>query len=263
MNLRLSTTPGHILIDSGRKSIHATSVLPKSDWVQVVHTYDGQSERVYVNGRLDVPAATPSTLEILTPVRMQIGERFIGDIDEVRISKVARSADWVKLQYENQKPLQTLVGPLVQPGTAFSVSENKIAVLEGKSATVTAKAGGAQKVYWIINNGGSETIADVDRFHFTVDAGRVTGDQSFTLQFKAVYADGVKTLDIPVSDPGRHSGPGVHLGSTGEVGRPRDDRSRAADLQSESDAGQEGRRTEVRLDRSGHRRDSRRSHPGN
>ena len=43
--------------------------------------------------------------------------RFVGDIDEVRISKVTRSADWVKLQYENQKPLQTLVGPLVQPGT--------------------------------------------------------------------------------------------------------------------------------------------------
>ncbi len=41
---------------------------------------------------------------------------FVGDIDEVRISKVARSADWVRLEYENQKPLQTLVGPLVQPG---------------------------------------------------------------------------------------------------------------------------------------------------
>ena len=199
VNLRLSSTPGNILIDTGRKSIQATSVLPKSDWVQVVHTYDGQSEQVYVNGRLDVPATTPSTLEILTPVRMQIGERFIGDLDEVRISNVARSADWIKLQYENQKPLQTLVGPLVQPGSAFSVSEKKIALLEGESATVTARAGGAQKVYWVINNGGLETIAAVDRFHFTVDAGRVTGDQSFTLQFKAVYADGVKTLDIPVS----------------------------------------------------------------
>ena len=78
---------------------------------------------------------------------------FVGDIDEVRISKVARSADWVRLEYENQKPLQTLVGPLVQPGTDFSVSEKKITVLEGKSATVTAKAGGAQKVYWILKSG--------------------------------------------------------------------------------------------------------------
>ena len=39
----------------------------------------------------------------------------------------------------------------------------------------------------------------MDRFAFTLDAGRVTGDESLTLQFKAVYADTVKTLDIPVT----------------------------------------------------------------
>jgi hypothetical protein len=125
--------------------------------------------------------------------------RFVGDIDEVRISKVTRSADWVKLQYENQKPLQTLVGSLVQSGADFSVSEKKITLLEGKSATVTAKAGGAQKVYWILKADGRETMASVDRFSFTMDAGRVTGDKSLTLQFKAVYANMVKTLDIPVT----------------------------------------------------------------
>ena len=64
-------------------------------------------------------------------------------MDEVRISKVARSADWVKLQYENQKPLQTLVGPLVRPGVEFAVSEKSIQLLEGKSITVQAKAGGS------------------------------------------------------------------------------------------------------------------------
>ena len=43
------------------------------------------------------------------------GNRFWhGDIDEVRVSSVVRSPDWVRLQYENQKPFQTLVGPLVQ-----------------------------------------------------------------------------------------------------------------------------------------------------
>ena len=42
------------------------------------------------------------------PSRLWIGGwyhnyNFVGDIDEVRISKVARSADWIRLQYENQK----------------------------------------------------------------------------------------------------------------------------------------------------------------
>ena len=38
----------------------------------------------------------------------------------------------------------------------------------------------------------------MDRFRYTV-GGRVTGTQSFTLRCKAIYPDGVKTLDIPVT----------------------------------------------------------------
>ena len=54
-------------------------------------------------------------MAIKSPARLWIGGwynnyDFVGDIDEVRISKVARSADWMRLQYENQKPLQTLTG---------------------------------------------------------------------------------------------------------------------------------------------------------
>jgi hypothetical protein len=83
---------------------------------------------------------------------------FAGDIDEVRISKVTRSADWIKLQYANQKPLQTAVGSLVPPGTAFSVTPGEVNVSEGQSVIVTAQAGGAQKVYWVIKRDGEDTV---------------------------------------------------------------------------------------------------------
>ncbi len=198
VNVRLLSTPSHIGVEGGTAGIHATSVIPRLEWVNVVYAYNGQHGQIYINGQRDMPSPVPDTMNILTPVALGIGGGFIGNIDEVRISRWARSAHWVKLQYENQKPLQTVVGPLVQAGSAFSVSEKKISLLEGKNTTVKARAGGAQKVYWIIKSGGTETLAAVDRFNFTLDAGRVTGDQAFTLQFKAVYADGVKTLDIPV-----------------------------------------------------------------
>ncbi len=122
---------------------------------------------------------------------------FVGDIDEVRISNVVRSADWVRLQYENQRPLQTLVGPLVQPGAELSVSEAKVVVAEGKSITLTAKAGGAQQVYWVAVRDGRETVVATNRFTFAFDAGRVVGNQSLTLRFKAIYPGEVKTRDIP------------------------------------------------------------------
>ncbi|MCX6872708.1 MAG: DUF2341 domain-containing protein [Verrucomicrobia bacterium] len=198
VTMRLLSTPSRVGVSNNKSNLQGTSVLPKAEWIQVVYTYDGQSDRIYVNGRFDMPAPAASNIEVLTPVRMQIGNGFLGAMDEVRVSNEARSADWVKLQYENQKPLQTLVGPLVQSGTTLAVSNKLVTVPEGKRATVTVKAGGAQKIYWIVRKGDTETVAAVDCFSFTVGS-RVTGDESFTLRVKAVYADGVKTLDIPVT----------------------------------------------------------------
>jgi len=197
-------SPSHIYIDSDGGSFNATSVLPKSEWVQVVHTYDGKTGQVYINGKLDVPSPTPTTMKILSPARLWLGGwyngyNFVGDMDEVRISKVARSADWVRLQFENQKPLQTLVGPLVQGGSAFAVTPAQLVVLEGKRGTFTAQAGGAQKVYWTLRADGKETLVATDVFAFTLDAGRVTGDKTATLQFKAIYPNEVKTKDIPIT----------------------------------------------------------------
>ena len=194
-------SPPHIHIDSDFADVKAASMLPMFEWIHVMHTYNGKEGKIYINGLLDGMAAP--TLGIKSPARMWIGGwynnyDFVGDIDEVRISRVARSADWVKLQYENQKPQQTLVGPIVQPGNVFSVSESKITLLEGKRATVSATAGGARKIYWSIKNGGHETVIAVDRLKCTFESGRVVGDQSITLQFKAVTVNGIKIQDIPI-----------------------------------------------------------------
>lgn len=199
-------SPPHIAMDcyfSGA-NVAGESRIPMSEWVHVVHTCLRGDSRVYVNGVLDgASKSTGAPLNIRSPARMWIGGwynhyDFAGDVDEVRVSKVARSADWVRLEYENQKPMQTLVGLVVQPGNDFSVSQDRLTVLEGQSAAVTAKAGGAQKVFWILKGGGKETVVAVDRFTFAFDAGRVVGDQSLTLQFKAIYANEIKTKDIPI-----------------------------------------------------------------
>ena len=159
-------------------------------------------QKVYVNGQLT--ASVSRALNFKTPTRMYIGNWYRNwesdcDVDEVRISKVTRSADLVKMEYENQKQMQTLVGTLVKPGSDFSVSQKQLTVPEGQSATVTANAGGAQKVCWILKADGKETIASVDSFSFTFPAGRVTGDTTLLLQFRAVYANEVKAFDIPIT----------------------------------------------------------------
>jgi Concanavalin A-like lectin/glucanases superfamily/Domain of unknown function (DUF2341)/Carbohydrate esterase, sialic acid-specific acetylesterase len=194
-------SPPHLHIDSNFSDVQGKSRLPLGEWVHVMHTHRSGESRVYINGKLD-GEATPE-LRIQRPVRLWLGGwydqyDFTGELDEVRVSKVARSAEWVKLQYENQKPQQTLVGPLVQAGNGFSVVPERLEVSEGTSDSVTLEAGGAQKVYWILKRDGQEEVVASDRFTHDFHAGRVSGDAKATLQVTAVYPDGVKTKDVPI-----------------------------------------------------------------
>ena len=200
-------SPPRISMDCyfSRGSVASEGRIALGEWIHVVHTYQENESLVYVNGQLagsntkdHVPMA------IKSPARFWIGGwydnyTFVGDLDEVRISKVTRPAEWVRLQYENQKPLQTLVGPLVQPGTEFGLSPESSIVKEGQNAEFIAKAGGAQKLYWILKRDGREEVVATDRFRFAFDSGRVTSDAKASLQFKAVYADSVKTKDIAIT----------------------------------------------------------------
>ena len=172
-------------------------------WNHWVFTHNSASGmmKIYRNGEL-WHSGTGVAMKLGTPDAFTLGGGGFsngGRLAEFEVAATERSADWVKMQYENQNAMQTLVGPLVQPGTGFSASPQKLTVAEGKKAAVTVTAGGAQKIYWIITQGEEETVAAVDRFTFTVDAGRITGDQSRTLRCKAVFADGVKTMDIPLT----------------------------------------------------------------
>lgn len=199
-------SPPHVQMDcyfSGG-NVSGKSTLPKGEWVHIVHTYEKGDSRLYVNGALDgTNTAVGSPLNIKSPARLWIGGwygnyNFVGDIDEVRVSKVVRSPEWVRLQYENQKPLQTLVGPVVQPGNEFDVAQSQVVLKEGKSVTLTAKAGGALKVYWTVTRGGKETVVSTDRFAYTFDAGRTVGESFPTVRFKAVYPNEVKVRQVPV-----------------------------------------------------------------
>jgi hypothetical protein len=202
-------SPPHVSMDCyfSAASIESEGDFPRDQWVQVVHTWQEGDTRIYVNGVLaGQRQSRGAPLNIERPARLWIGGwynnfSYVGDIDEVRISKVVRSAEWVRLEYENQKPMQTLVGPVVQQGDAasLSVTPERLTVQEGAKAAITAKLPGAQKIYWTVKRDGKESIAAVDRSKFTFDAGRVTADVSLEVILKAVYAGGVKTRSIPVT----------------------------------------------------------------
>ncbi|MEI6533916.1 MAG: DUF2341 domain-containing protein, partial [Verrucomicrobiaceae bacterium] len=195
-------SPPKIYIDGNFASVTGSIALDPSQWHHVVHTYGGGVTRIYVDGQPDNSANV--TMNLPATSRMWIGGwynnySFAGDMDEVRISSVARSANWIKMEYENQKPLQTLVGNVVQSGSTFSAAPASVTMNEGGTANFTGQAGGAQKVYWIRKDNGVDTVLAVDQFALNISAGRVTGNKSFVIQFKGIYSNGVQTVDIPVT----------------------------------------------------------------
>jgi hypothetical protein len=194
-------SPPHIYIDSDFSDVKAESRLPLHEWIHVVHTYGNGPRKLYINGKLDGEATTQ--LNIKSPSRLWLGGwyhnyDFVGDLDEVRVADVTRTPEWIRLQFENQKPLQTLVGPVVQPGNQFAVSPAQATVIEGKSAWFEAQAGGAQKLYWTVVRAGQESLVAVDRLRLPFEAGRVTEDQPVTLRLRAIYPTEVKVIDIAI-----------------------------------------------------------------
>ena len=188
------------------------TILPRDTWSHVGMSISQDMVRFYVDGVLQQTIdnrANPVTKlgTLLTPesTPVDLGDHgntrgpFNGAMDEVRFESAARSSAWMTLCFENQKPLQTLVGPLVQAGNVFSVSESAVTIKEGASLTLSAKAGGARKTYWVLKDGDSEQILAVDRFNCTFDAGRVVNDKTLTLQFKALFASGIKTKSVAIT----------------------------------------------------------------
>ena len=188
------------------------SPLPRYQWRHIALGVSGDMVRFYVDGVLQKTinnngkvVSKLGTLRTPKSTHVDLGDHgngrgpFNGALDEVRFESVARSANWLKLCFENQKPLQSLVGPLVQDGEVFSVSESSLVMKEGASIALSAKAGGARKVYWVLQDGAREEILAVDRFNHTFYAGRVTEDKTVALQLKAVFASGVKTRTIRIA----------------------------------------------------------------
>ena len=183
----------------GPAVVSGSTALAAQQWYHVVYTSSNGTGKLYVNGVLDATASGGSE-SITSPQAMNLtATGGDADVDEARISSVLRSADWVKMAYENQKPLQTLAGIVVPAGSTFSATPASVTMNENTTTTFSGQAGGAQKVYWCLVQNGVETVLATDQFSYVLSPGRVTGNQSFIIRFKGIYPTGNRTVDIPVT----------------------------------------------------------------
>jgi hypothetical protein len=123
-----------------------------------------------------------------------------GTMDEARISSVARSADWIALEYANQRPDQKLVSnpvPLTCT-TDFGVDQTTVSITEGQTLKLTGKAKCSLRTAWVRLDGTTETPL-VSQGLVLTQATRVRGNTTLTYRFKALYSTGWQSQDVSVS----------------------------------------------------------------
>src|SRR5262249_37664233 len=107
---------------------NAGSQIATAQWVHMVGTYDGSNMVIYVNGAPILTSPQSGVISYGTSKDLNIGTRspynsaepVNGMIDEARISTVARSADWLATEFNNQSSPSTFfqVCSLTDPNSA-------------------------------------------------------------------------------------------------------------------------------------------------
>ncbi len=106
-------------ISDGNEFPIAVSSQGDAPWTWVCGTYDGETMSLYRDGALVATrpqhfAAGVERNGLNVLIGAYVGDaaygKFSGLVDEIRIESRARSADWIRLNYANQKPGQVFIG---------------------------------------------------------------------------------------------------------------------------------------------------------
>ncbi|OLS31170.1 MAG: hypothetical protein ThorAB25_04910, partial [Candidatus Thorarchaeota archaeon AB_25] len=133
------------------------------DWHHIVATYDGSLMRIYVDGVQDptVLAKTDAILPSSYEQGFWIGHgdqpkdkvwsaEWDGQIDEVRISDVVRSASWIQTEFQNQN----------DPSSFFSIGvEESVGYSESETITLDSSASAG---VWYVSARYSDDISHVN-----------------------------------------------------------------------------------------------------
>jgi hypothetical protein len=90
--------------------VTGATTIPLNTWAYAVATKNGNVYTVYLNGNSDgsvTDATVPTVSGKITAGNANASIPLAGSLDELRISGIARSADWIKTEYNNQNSPQT------------------------------------------------------------------------------------------------------------------------------------------------------------
>ncbi|MBN1756701.1 MAG: DUF2341 domain-containing protein, partial [Chitinispirillaceae bacterium] len=106
---------GELALGGTQYTVNGSSALSTSVFYHAVFTYDGFTMKLFLNGIQEGNTTSQAGTITTNSKGLTIGKAgynayyFNGIVDEVTLSKTARTPEWIKLCFENQKTGQTLV----------------------------------------------------------------------------------------------------------------------------------------------------------
>lgn len=194
--------------DTARSTVRIPGAISLNQWQFFAVTVSGKAASIYRNGALIASDTLNDTL--ITGLRREsnyLGKSnwaadayFRGKLDEPVISKTARSADWIKLGYANQREDQVLVS-FVAPPTCeprFAIPADT-AIDEGSLLVLTGIADCADHFQWSVLSGPAPRILEPAVLVLNLAVPRVSTDTLSEFTFSAAYGDSAKSGTVRVS----------------------------------------------------------------
>jgi hypothetical protein len=194
--------------NAARSTVRAPGAITLNQWQYFAVTVAGTSARIYRNGSLIASDTLNDTLinglrrdhNYLGKSNWAADAYFRGKLDEPVVSKTARSADWIKLSYANQRADQVLV-TFVAPPTCqprFGVPPDT-AIDEGALLSLAGLADCADHFQWLVLSGPVPRLLDPEVMVLNLAVPRVSSDTLSEFRFTAGYGDSTKSAIVRVS----------------------------------------------------------------
>ena len=179
---------------TGGANLHGTTVLTAQQWYHAAMTYDGSTVRVYLNGNEENSAAE-ADLVGPDPAGIQLGGgctvRYIdGILDEVRVSNIVRSADWIMTEYNNQS----------NPGGFYTVGAEADSTSNANHGKAEGSRTSSSQVAGQI--GGGVNLDGIDDYIFTTNSSNDPQNITVEAWFKTDTRSGYKMVGFENNQTG-------------------------------------------------------------